>query len=484
MGVKSAYFGLFIVIFFVTKSGAFNVPPYNKEHDDGGLSDKNNSDEWLDFHGLNYDYNMESWSSRNGTSNEYTWSESEEGDSQYVDSDEYAELGHTKEPITIGTPTNDSIIIVEEKSQDKNRTVEVPETKESNEKNGDVSSGVSIEVQWTSSATGTSKNETDNMAKEKFDQDIDYSSIVYWDQDGGPDNDDEDYSEVKETPTTTSTEKVKLPSDNDADADKLFNPEKYQALEALHQIEDAILGQWTVLYSDTSLPCIMLKGKISFIVPVSTSWTNRDYVELDVPYDAKASGSCELLTTGYQEIVLKWNVTESNKTYLNTLSLGFGTNWTSEYTDVKIPEDKYALVAVSASYYKGEVTEQSQNSTGDQGLASYDAHDLTEFMTPMNHSMSCYRERSIILGRMQLSFTDIQFEAFRPNLETLPVGDFQNSVLCSTDEIIVFDAVMTFIIWFWIGALFVVLVIFVVLLSLSYRRKAASGGFGYKILSA
>ncbi|CAL8087872.1 unnamed protein product [Orchesella dallaii] len=465
-----------IALFLVSKSFAFDTPPYKSDHD-SALQD---SDEWLEWHGLDYHYNMDSWN----------LSSSEESDSDSQEGYSYDDSEHSHEPITIGTPTNtnaSSSVDIEEKSQDKNETVAVAPTEQlndtsENEVSSEVSDKVGSELQWASSATSTSKNETRKLLKGKASEE-DYDPIVYWDQDGGSDDDDDDADFI----TNKNPEKLQeLPTDNDEGANKLFNPEMYQELETLHQIQDNMLGEWTVLYADTNLPCIMFKGKISLIVPVSPAWSNREYVELDVPYDAKAFGSCNSLNNDYQQMVLKWNVTERNKTYLNTVNLGFGTNWTSEFSDLKVPEDQYALVAVTAAYYNGEVAEEGEDNGGDQdqGLVSYSVSDLTEFMTPINHSMSCFREKSILLGRMQLTFTDIQFEAFRPNLETLPFGDFMNSVLCETDEILVFDAVMTFIIWFWIGALFVVLVIFVVLLSLSYRRKAAHDGFGYKVLSA
>lgn len=275
-----------------------------------------------------------------------------------------------------------------------------------------------------------------------------------------------------------------LPSDSDIDADKYLNPDKYQDLLNAHQIQDHINRIWTVQYPDTHLPCVMFRGDIRLVVPVNPTWFNRDHVEIDVPHDAEVGGSCNSLNNDYQELILKWNVSipERNKVYQNSVYFGFATNWTSEFSDLKVPADKYALVAITAVYYNGEI------GNGDDGLVSYSVSDLVEYMTPRNQSMSCYKDNQmLIIGSMQLTLSNMQIEAFRPNLEALTTGEFSRSVLCSTDEIYVFDAVMTYIIWFWIGALMVVLFIFTLLLALGFRRRrcqVAEGGFGYKVLQA
>lgn len=323
------------------------------------------------------------------------------------------------------------------------------------------------------------KEEDDTQEEQKDNVNLETEGNYNWAESSESDSweEEQEDGEIPQKPVVDN-----LPTDNDQDSDKYFNPGRWDDLIRLHAVEDVFNNEWTVLHEDTRLPCIMLRGNIKLVVPMSPDSDNRVFVEIPVPHHAVASGSCQSPNNQYQEILLKWNVTipGRNEVYQNSVYFAFGSNWTSETPELNVPPDMYALIAVTATYYNGEILSSGE----DKGIRAYSVKDQLEFLTPRNKSMSCYQDKQIMLGDLHLVLSNIQLEAFRPNLETLSVGEFSTSVLCPNDENIVFDAIMTAIIWFWIAALFLVVGIFVLLLALGHRRRFSEekGGFGYQIL--
>lgn len=423
----------------VTKTGS--VVPGSKDtfvlHPSGSISHWNESEEQ---HDESYEYSEEGW---------YDWNYSMEHEDHH---DKITIGGVSKVEVTSPTPSTAAAVEVT-----TTKNVVAPVSKEPEVK--------------VSPGSGDGKS-----SKDEHDDENDSWS---WDY---------EYSDEEETENKTEIDGNKqvsnVPSDNDLDVDKYFNPDRYRDQQKRKQIEDQITHIWTVQYENSHQPCIMLRGDIKLVVPVNPTWFNRDSVEIDVPAEAEASGTCQSLNNDYQEIVLKWNVTMAGgkKMYPNSVYFAFATNWTSEFDEMRIDENSYGLVAVTVVYYNGEI------GGGDEGIVSYSVNNLAEYVTPLNESISCFKHNQVmIVGGMQLTLENMQIEAFRPDVETLTPGEFSRSVLCSSDEAYVFDVVMTYIIWFWIGALLVVLTIFVVLLSLGYRRRRcqeSNGGFGYKVLEA
>lgn len=186
------------------------------------------------------------------------------------------------------------------------------------------------------------------------------------------------------------------------------------------------IGFWTVMDHDSKSNCILLKGEIN--ITLFFEEEESKIINLSIPKEARANGTCFTLWEDFQDITLMWDdILDSNKT-TNYLTLGFTSNWTSEFTeDFAVTKDKYALNSIEI------VIMNSQNSKNETLLFTVTLSDIIEFLTPKNHSYLCNPNQILDYRKVQLRVANFQVEAFRGS-SLGPSELFSSFVDCSIDN--------------------------------------------------